>query len=294
MKEQPLVSVIIPAYKAEKFLPETLESVLDQTYENLEIIVVDDGSPESLEPVVAPYLEKDARIKFFRKPNGGVSSARNFGYKKSRGDFVSFLDADDVWFKENVQKKVEALLNTSAEFGYVHSKVEVIDENSKPTGEILEGKEGDILIDLLLWDKKAISARCANLLYKREVLEKTGLFNEELSTAADQELTFRLAKHYKGIYLPEVLLYYRIHSNNMHSNVSLLERDHILAYKLAEKNNLFPSQKIRNKAFSNLYLILAGAWWQDAGNKRKGFEFMWKSFRAAPMNFLKKIAKKFL
>ncbi len=294
MKEQPLVSVIIPAYKAEKFLPETLESVLNQTYENLEIIVVDDGSPESLEPVVVPYLEKDARIKFFRKPNGGVSSARNFGYKKSRGEFVSFLDADDVWFGENVEKKVRALLNASSEFGYVHSKVEVIDENGKPTGEVLEGKGGDILIDLLLWHEKAISARCANLLYRREVLERIGLFHEKLSTAADQELTFRLAKHYKGIYIPEVLLYYRMHSNNMHSNIPLLERDHILAYKLAEKNNLFPSQKIRNKAFSNLYLILAGAWWQDAGNKKKGFKFMWKSFRTDPMNFLQKMTKKIL
>ncbi len=291
MKEPPLVSVIIPAYKAEKYLPETLESVLNQTYTNLEIIVVDDGSPNSLEPVVAPYMEKDNRIRFYRKKNGGVSSARNFGFEKSQGEFVSFLDADDVWMPKNLDKKIKALSEAPSEFGYVHSKIEVIDANSKPTGQIKSGKGGEILTELLLWEEDTIVARCANLVYRREVLEKIGLFNENLSTAADQELTFRLAKHYKGIFIPEVLLYYRIHDNNMHSNVPLHEKDHILAYKLAEKNNLFPSSKIKRKAFSNLYLILAGSWWKNAGNKKRGLLFLWKAFLQDPVNFFNKILK---
>ncbi len=294
-KEKPLVSVIIPAYKAEKFLPETLESVINQTYKNLEIIVVDDGSPTHMEPVVKPYMEKDSRIKFYRKENGGVSSARNFGFEKSSGDFIVFLDSDDIMLPENIEKKVQALINTTQDYGFAHSAVEVIDETSKRTGIIKQGKGGYVFIDEILWKKNSpIAARCANLLYKREVFNKIGLFNINLSTAADQELTFRLTKYYKGIYIPEVLILYRIHSNNMHSDISLMERDHILAYKTAEKLNLFPSNKIKKQAFSNMYLILAGSWWKDGNNKAKGLKFMWKSFASSPMNFINKMAKKFI
>ena len=291
--QKDLVSVIVPAYKAEKFLPTTLESILNQTYENLEVIVVDDGSPESLEPIVVPYMKKDNRVKFYRKENGGVSSARNFGFEKSKGEYIVFFDADDIMLPENIEKKVNKLKEYPEEYGFAYSAVEVIDANGNRTGIIKEGKEGDMFLGEILWEY-TIPARCANILYRRSAINKIGLFDLNLSTAADQEMAFRLTKHYKGVYIPEVLILYRVHGSNMHSNIDVMEKDSLYVYKKAEKLNLFPNEKIKRKAFSNMYLILAGSWWKDGNNKKKGLYYMLKSFMVSPTNFVTKMIDKIL
>ena len=92
----PLISVIIPVYKAEKYLRESVESVLHQTYGRVEIILVDDGSPDSCPQICDAYAEEDERVKVFHKVNGGVSSARNMGLDQAKGEYVTFLDADDA------------------------------------------------------------------------------------------------------------------------------------------------------------------------------------------------------
>ena len=102
-----LISVIIPVYNVEKYLPECIESVLKQTHTNLEIILVDDGSPDNSPQICDEYAQKDSRIKVIHKENGGVSSARNEGLKIAKGEWISFIDADD-WVEKNF---CEILLN---------------------------------------------------------------------------------------------------------------------------------------------------------------------------------------
>ena len=97
----PKVSVIIPAYKAEKYIKATIESVLNQTMEDFEVLVIDDGSPDHQASIVKEVMQKDSRVSYFLKENGGVSSARNFGYKHAKGEFLAFLDADDLWLPNN-------------------------------------------------------------------------------------------------------------------------------------------------------------------------------------------------
>ena len=105
----PLVSVIIPAYNAQAFLRATLDSALAQTYGNLEVIVVDDGSRDDTVAIAEAYAARDARVHLLKKTNGGVSSARNAGIAASRGDYVAFLDADDVWHPEKIAAQMETL-----------------------------------------------------------------------------------------------------------------------------------------------------------------------------------------
>ena len=284
-----LVSVIIPAYNASLFLEETIRSVINQTYTNFEIIVVDDGSTDSTEKVVQNLVNEGLPIKLIYQSNKGVSAARNLGFKNSKGFYILFLDADDVLLPNNIEAKIRKIEENES-FGLVHTDMAFINAHSVKTGDINKGLEGNILDDLLLWDRCVIPAP-SSIMVKKSVCEDVGLFCEELSTAADQEFFFRVAAKYKIGRIAECLGLYRVHTNNMSKRIALLERDHILAYRIAEKNNLFKSFWFKQRCFSNMYLILAACWWGDGKNKMKGVKLLLISMLTYPMNFKKVFAK---
>lgn len=280
---QPLVSVIIPAYNSEKYLTATVESVLVQTYAQWELIIVDDGSMDGTYEIASQYAKDDNRIKVLRQNNSGVSIARNNGYRQSIGKYLGFLDADDIWLPTNLAEKV-AYLEVHPSVGLVHTDMRFVDANLNPVGHINIGLEGNVLDDLLLWEECVIPSP-SSILVKREIVEKAGLFDKRLSTAADQEFFFRVASITEIGRIPKALGLYRTHSANMSKNVALLEMDHILAFRIAEGNKLFKSRWFRNKCFSNMYMIIAGCWWNDAGKPLKGIRFLLKSILTYPPNF---------
>ena len=104
MKEV-LVSVIIPAYNAGLYIEETVRSVLAQTHKNLELIIINDGSTDNQDVIINKLLSEDKRIQYITQKNAGVSAARNHGYKLSKGEYLGFLDADDIWSSGNIEKK---------------------------------------------------------------------------------------------------------------------------------------------------------------------------------------------
>ncbi len=110
MNSEILVSIIIPAYNASKYIVETVEAALNQTHKNIEILVVNDGSKDNTAEVVKQLETTDSRLKLIDQKNGGVSSARNHGFKLSKGSFLAFLDADDVWLPNNIELKLQKLL----------------------------------------------------------------------------------------------------------------------------------------------------------------------------------------
>jgi glycosyltransferase involved in cell wall biosynthesis len=285
-----LISIIIPAYNAENFLAETIDSVLNQTYANWELIVVNDGSTDNTLKIIKQYCEKDARIKIIDKKNEGVSIARNKGFKNTSGAYLAFLDADDKWHEDNLSEKLK-VLQIKTEIGLVHADMQFMSENSDIQKEYFSGKEGNILKSLLLWDGTNIPSP-SSILVRRETIQNVGLFDTELSTAADQEFFFRIASRYEVAHIPMVLGFYRFHSSNMHKNIALMERDHHLAYLKAKKNGLFHSYWFQRRCFSNLFLIIAASWW--GSNKKRSIIFFIKSFFMYPINIIIIIKKLFL
>ena len=289
-----LVSVIIPAYNCGSFISDTIESVLRQTYTNFEVIIVDDGSTDGLTDTIDKYLSKDARIQLLRQRNQGVSSARNNGFGKSKGDYVAFLDADDVWLPDNLMLKVDLLQTAAA--GLVHSDGEVIDANSKPMGVVLEGMEGNVLSELLLWKGTQVPGP-SSVLVRRKVLEEVGLFDECLSTAADKDLFIRIAARYTIARIARVTWQYRIHNNNMHRNISAMESDMIDIYGKARNAGLFGTRSFERKCYAAMYLVLAASWAVDGNNGRKGFLFLMKAIYKDPFvifNVLQRIFNRFI
>lgn len=290
MSDSPLVSVIIPAYKAAPYIEETIRGVLSQTHQNWELIIVDDGSPDDQSAVIEPLAQADARISYLHQKNSGVSVARNNGFAHSKGAFVAFLDADDTWLPSNLSKKLERFAQ-EPELGLVHSDLAIMDGASRLTGETKSGKEGHILRDLLAWNGTCIPTP-SSILVKREVVERVGGFDPALSNAADQEFFFRVAHAYPVGRVPQVTWHYRVHHNNMHSNIALMERDALLAYQRAEEHGLFESKDFRDQCFANMYLIVGASWWGDGGNRSKGLEYLWKALRTHPSTVLRKLKQK--
>ena len=215
MKFTPLISVVIPAYNAEQFLDETLESVLSQTYENWECIIVNDGSTDNTESIAKKWCEKDARFRYFYKENSGASDTRNFGIKEARGEYIAFLDADDLYMPnflevciENlVEKDVDLVAPKMLEFWDVQNEV-IEDEDKKDY--LYSGKEG---IALFLHSNRLTMA----LLCKKSVMDEVGGFTWH-KKAEDLHCWLKvLFAGYKIYRLGEYYAYRRTHNNSWSS-----------------------------------------------------------------------------
>lgn len=264
-------SIIIPLYNAEKYIAETIQSVLNQTYQNWELIIIDDGSIDFSSKIVTNFLN-DNRISFHYQKNSGVSSARNNGFTKAYGKYITFLDADDIWLKDNLEEKISYLKNNAVDV--VYSRYDTINEKSESTSKILNKAIFPNLKDVLLL-KGNYSTAPSGLVIKSEVLHKIGGFDANLSNNADQDLWIRiLANNYKIVLIEKPLWKYRVHANNMSNNIALLEKDSIYMFNKAAKNKLFDSFWFKQKCFAKLYLMLAGSWWKEGNNKIRGFYFM--------------------
>lgn len=283
-----LVSIIIPCYNAEKFITETIQSVLNQTYTDWELIIIDDGSKDNSSKIVASFLS-DPRISYFYQENTGVSIARNNGISKVNGKYIAFLDADDIWTDSNLEEKINKLQND--EIDYVFSDKEHINEDSSSMNIFSKGTDINLLHHFLLWDRTVIPGPASNLIVKKKCLDSGLRFDSKFSTAADQDFCFNLAAKYKGKIIAKPLFKYRILANSMSRNIATMEKDHIAVYKKAAKNNLFNSFLFKQQCFSNLYLVLAGSWWKDGNNKIKGLYFIFLSLLAYPPQILKLMRK---
>jgi glycosyltransferase involved in cell wall biosynthesis len=289
LQNKPLVSVIIPSYNSERFIDETIASVLNQTYSDLEVIVIDDGSTDAQSEKISEWCNRDNRVSSFYQENNGVSSARNNGFNRSKGQFVAFLDSDDVWLSDNLSAKLDKFDN--GDFGLVHSDAMIINEISELTNHIISGKEGVLINAMLEWKGTQIPGP-SSILVKREVINKVGLFDTALSTSADQDFFFRVASQYKIGRVNKVTWHYRVHGSNMHKNIRLMERDVLYVYKKAARAGLFHSYWFKRYCFASMYLILALSWAGDGKNIPKGTYFAFRSFLAHPFLFISRLLER--
>ena len=284
-----MVSVIIPSFNREEYIDETIASVLNQTHRHLEVIVIDDGSTDAQKEKIEEWVKRDKRVSYFYQSNKGVASARNNGYYHAKGEFIAFLDSDDVWLSNNLSVKLDKF--SSGDYGLVHSDALVINENGESSNEIISGNEGNLINKMLAWQGNQIPGP-SSILVKREVLETVGGFDTNLSTSADQDFFFRVAAKYKIGRVNKVTWHYRVHSSNMHKNISLMERDVLYVYRSAEKNKLFYSYWFKKYCFSSMYLVLSFSWAGDGKNISKGIYFAMRSFISCPFLFFSKMIER--
>ena len=213
----PLVSVIIPAYNAEKFIQYTLESLLDQTYQNLEIIVVNDGSQDNTSKIVRSFSQKDSRIILLEQSNKGVAAARNLGIQQSKGEYIAPIDADDIWFTEKITKQINCLNQADKLVGLVYSWSLGIDEKGNKLEEDYTSSniEGDVYLNLIAYN---FIGNASVPLIRRSCLEKVGGYDANFPGCEDWELYLRIAESYQFLVVPEFLIGYRQLSESMSSN----------------------------------------------------------------------------
>ena len=210
---EPVVSVIIPCYKLAHYLPQALDSVVAQTYPHLDVVIVDDGSPDDVAQAVAPYLA-DNRFRLVRQENAGVAAARNRGVAESHGSYLQFLDADDWLHPEKIARQVD-ILEADPCVGLVYCDFFTVVNGSEIT-ELYSASDvpGPLDPDIFdtLWVRNCITYM--SVLLRRDVFERAGGFMSSNMTE-DYELWLRLsALGCRVRYMPERLAYYRTLENS--------------------------------------------------------------------------------
>jgi glycosyltransferase involved in cell wall biosynthesis len=181
------VSVIIPAYNQGCFLVSAIESVLAQTYQDFEIVVVDDGSTDNTAEVAQSY--SDPRVRYVYQDNRGLSAARNTGIRHSAGEFLSFLDSDDLFLPEKLEL-LTAVLDDRSDVGFVAGQAQPIDEQGKPTGKLFATPLPENGRELLNGNPLHVGS----VLLRREWQERVGFFDESLRSYEDWDMWLRLAR----------------------------------------------------------------------------------------------------
>lgn len=276
---KPRVSVVIPNYNCARFLPETLESVFTQTCQDIEVIVVDDGSTDGSQALLERYAD---RVRVVHQSNEGVSGARNRGIRESRGEFVAFLDADDLWRPEKLEKQLRLFANPAV--GLVHCAVEYVDEQNRPIGTNFTGRQGRVLKAIALLQGTVVLAGGSTAVVRREAFDKVGGFDREMSTAADWDMWRRVACGYEIDMVREPLMRYRLRPGSMHRNVDVFAHDILHGF-----DSLFADpaaaevHHLKRRAYGALYLMLSGSY-LHAGRWRQSVSYGLRAFLTWPLS----------
>jgi glycosyltransferase involved in cell wall biosynthesis len=244
------VSVVIPCYNAAPWISETLESVYAQEFDDFEVIVVDDGSTDNSSEIIRGFPS----VNYIKKPNGGAGSARNLGIKSSCGEFIAFVDADDLWVPEKIRHQVEQLLSNGYRWGY--SDANVIDGDSGRRlyrfSELNPQYSGDILEPLAFND----FIPSPTPIVRRNVFEEVGYFNEseKLRKREDWDMWLRISARYPVDLISKPLASYRVHITSSTGDESLLDtlRGQIAVIERAVSREERLSG-LRNRVVSHLY-----------------------------------------
>lgn len=283
----PLVSVIIPVYNAEKYIEQTIRSVLQQTMQDFEIIVLNDGSRDRSGDIILQLQLEDKRIIYIPKENSGVSDTRNKGIDRAEGTYLAFLDADDVWKADNLAKKISALKSTGKR--WVFSDHESINEHNQLLPQPERQLTDEHILDrLLLWDRgDVVPGPCSNIVAEKKLFDEGIRFDVNLSSPADRDIAIQLAAKAIPAIIPEKLWQYRVHAQSMsNQNLKVAKEVEVFIDKM-KKSKLFSGNNIRRHTLSNLYYMLAGYYNQN-GYRLRGVRYISKAFWYSPANVWKK------
>lgn len=248
----PKVTVIIPTYNAIAYLPSTFDSVIKQTFSDFEVIIVDDGSSDATVEWVSQLV--DPRVRLISQANQGVAVARNQGIANAQGEYVAFLDADDLWEPTKLEQQVKCL-DENPQVSLVNTSIVNIDEQGKPLSTInARNLSGNVLKHIV--EENLILCGSAPMV-RRSCLQAVQGFDQKLMSAEDWDLWIRLAARYDFAVITEPLVLYRQHLNSKSNNI---ERH--LKHRLKVIDKTFETvasdlQPLKNCAIGRAYLSVA-------------------------------------
>lgn len=290
---QPLISVIIPAYNAEKTIKRTIESVLNQTFSDFEIIIVNDGSQDSTVEIASSF--SDSRIKVFSYPNAGAAVGRNRGFSHAVGEFIAFLDADDLWTSDKLEAQLKALQNNS-KAGVAYSWADIIDECDRfiCLGSHITAN-GNVYAQLLL---VCFVVSGSNPLIRRQAFVDVGGFDESLPASQDYDLYLRLAARYDYVAVPSPQVLYRLSTTGMSTNIRRQEETSLLVRKQAFKVSptVIP-KSLKHHSIANFYKHAVCKVLNEVPSRKRGLEsarLVWHLLLYDPALLHKKVTLKIL
>jgi glycosyltransferase involved in cell wall biosynthesis len=284
-----LVSIIIPCYNGENYIAQTIQSVLNQSYRNFEIIFINDGSTDSSEQIIASYLN-DVRVKYYYQLNQGVSFSRNYGLTQAKGEYILFLDADDILENDFLKWRILFLQNSSY-YTACCTSIQIINEEGIKQSTMNIGVHDNII--LKIFNYQFSYATCpSNFLFKRKILiENNLLFNTHLSSSADRLFLLECSQYFKfGLIYNDynARLLYRLHNNNMSRNISIfLLKDNRNYFKKVLELNYIPYKDKKTLKFK-IYYILSGGYYKLQMYRLSSFYAVFSIF-VNPIKFIKQI-----
>ena len=283
-----MVSIVTPAYNAAAFLPETIRSVQQQSYQHWEMLVIDDGSTDSTAAIAQQYAATDSRIRLVSQANSGVSAARNKGVNLSEGELIAFLDADDRWLPEKLAAHVE-FMRSHPEASASFARAELIRLDGSSTHRTTQNFACCVAMQDVLYNNPTITT--SNIVIYKTVFETLGGFDESMAHDEDIELLFRLLyqPEFELMGIDRILLQYRLCEDGLSSNLAkmeagwmtLMEKARKLAPDLVEEHyNAAHSAKLQYLARKSLRLNMPAS----VGKRfiDRAIAYRWKSLYKQP------------
>ena len=269
-----LVSIIIPCYNQGQFLAEAIQSVLNQDYEQKEIIVVNDGATDNTKEVAAKFLHT---IKYIEQENRGLSSARNAAIRIAKGDYIAFLDSDDVLLPGSIARRVEYLEN-HPDTAMICSDSIFFNE-SGPMGLRSELADKPKNPENFRWETVDYNATISSAMVRRSCFTKVGFFEESIRTSEDWLMFVRLSLHFNMAYINEPLIKYRLHKNNLSKAIGLNNVGHRIAISQLVYTPYFNDYPKHFRA-QLLFLRFASAWRFEP--KQVAYNFFLRAVKTDP------------
>lgn len=286
----PLISVIIPAYNSEKTIRETIESVLKQSFSDFELIIINDGSTDSTLAIASSIQVQDPRIKVFSYPNAGGAVSRNRGFSHSSGEFIAFLDSDDLWTSDKLESQLKAL-QQNPQAGVAYSWLDAIDEEGKfIRGGNYRNENGYIFAKLFL---VPFVESGSNPLIRRQAFIDVGGFDESLPASQDYDLYLRLAALYEFVAVPSPQVLYRISSNSMSADVRRQEATSLLVRERAFQESPKPlPADLKQHSIANFYKDIIFRLLNMPPKRERALEaarFLWYAVKYDPLLWRRRI-----
>jgi GT2 family glycosyltransferase len=292
----PEISVVIPAYNAERTIVETIQSVQQQTFQDFEIIVINDGSKDRTVEKVQSI--QDERIKIFSYENGGLPTARNRGISQSQGEFIAFLDADDLWTPDKLELQLAAL-KPHPEAGVAYSWTYFMDVNEQGQTSALHPSspyafEGNVYKNLLISD---FIHSGSNTLIRRKAIDSAGEFDPTFKSCEDWDYWLRLATHWHFVVVPKYQIFYRRTPGAMSSKIEVMKEASLIAMEKAYKAAPPELQYLKIQTMTSFHKYCASLYLQhrtDSSGANQAQQHLCAAIRLQPNTLLDKRTQKIM